>query len=290
MVRRSGVALVKPRITLSRFSFLLLISMCGRSTCALANISLGSSHWRDKQLISYLREQRTMALAAGYNFTVIDVGGSMNSWASSVTDVIMDMNPPNPHAHVRVFQSSSFNDPEGWVAAVTHVQHTGRRFDFCICTHTLEDLANPRFVTRMLERICKSGFIATPSKYVELSKAIFGRWTRELPRYRGYPHHRWVFTIRDGKWLGFPKQGFLEVDSFYDTLTDHSRQMLYPELSFIWKDAIDLQIVNSDFLGPNSQAIFRFYRHQLAQDDSDAWVARANGTLPVVPRQLDFWE
>ena len=53
-----------------------------------------------------------------------------------------------------------------WEKVEEHVDQYGK-FDFCLCSHTLEDIINPFYACKMIEKTCKSGFIAIPSKYIE---------------------------------------------------------------------------------------------------------------------------
>jgi hypothetical protein len=143
------------------------------------------------------------------------------------------------------------------------------KFDFCICTHTLEDIANPSTAVRMIDRISKAGFVSTPSKYDEFirSKDKFNS------NYRGYIHHRWIFSIYNGAWTAYPKQNFLDFESSFDKLTDNGKALMYGELSFMWTGKIELKIVNDDYLGPNSDAVISYYQEQLLhRSDDDRWI------------------
>jgi hypothetical protein len=73
-----------------------------------------------------------------------------------------------------------------WSKIEEDVSKNGK-FDFCVCSHTLEDIINPEFVQSMINKYCKSGFVAVPSKYQECTRNIPHNGT-----YRGYIHHRYI--------------------------------------------------------------------------------------------------
>jgi len=94
---------------------------------------------------------------------------------------------------------------------------------------------NPGYVCEQLSRISKEGYIAIPSKYVELSRI-------EGP-YRGYIHHRWIFVIRNGKFIGYPKLNvidYLDYDRYIANKTE------WIDLSFYWKDKIQVTYLNNN--------------------------------------------
>lgn len=65
-----------------------------------------------------------------------------------------------------------------------------KEFDFAICGHVLEDIANPFYVIKELQRVAKRGYIEVPSRFYE-----------QYPRFHknrlcGDPHHRWIIDLR----------------------------------------------------------------------------------------------
>jgi hypothetical protein len=73
-----------------------------------------------------------------------------------------------------------------------------KHFDFIICTHTLEDIRDPLFVVKQLERVSKAGFISVPTRHTELSPI-------QSKFYNGYSHHRWIFTFNKNTFVGIFK-------------------------------------------------------------------------------------
>jgi hypothetical protein len=191
-------------------------------------------------------------LRSNGKFTVIDVGGSMHGWSHEVVDAICDVLSSSPN--ILVFKLN-INLPNEWKEVDQYIQEHGK-FDFSICSHTLEDISNPKFVCSKLTEISKAGYIAVPSKYRELAK--FEDW--QFP-YRGYIHHRWIFTIEDNQFVGYPKISYLEYNPIFDTIasTDNNKK----DLSFYWKDSIDVSIINNDYLGPSCSAVKEYYLNLL---------------------------
>lgn len=63
--------------------------------------------------------------------------------------------------------------------------------DFAVCTHTLEDIRDPVFVCKELNRIAKAGYIECPSRAVESVKNL------TMNGIVGYPNHRWFVEIEN---------------------------------------------------------------------------------------------
>ena len=201
---------------------------------------------------------------------IIDVGASLNTWSKDVVDAIVDFQEPNVDSKIKVFPAN-INVAEDWAAIEAHVEEHGK-FDFSICSHTLEDLANPQLVIKQLSKISRAGYVSVPTKYRELARfemSIQGKF------YRGYIHHRWIFSIRDGSLLAFPKINYLEVDPWFDVVADFSEELM--DLSFIWESEIPFSIVNGDFLGPDTPSVIGYYRNLLINDDVDAFLNKAFG-------------
>jgi Methyltransferase domain len=63
-----------------------------------------------------------------------------------------------------------------------------RRFDFAVCSHTLEDVRDPVWVASELQRVATAGYIEVPSLREELTYGIQGPWV-------GWGHHRWLVLV-----------------------------------------------------------------------------------------------
>ncbi len=66
-------------------------------------------------------------------------------------------------------------------------------FDFSICSHTLEDLAEPAPLIRELQRVSRRGYVEVPSRLMEQTRGVRDRACSLL----GHPHHHWIID-REG--------------------------------------------------------------------------------------------
>jgi len=217
-------------------------------------------------IIELINEKRKLG-----NFTVVDVGGSVEGWSASVVNAIVDFNEPkNKNDNIRHFKFD-ITHPDGWIEILQYVQTNGK-FDFCICTHTLEDIMNPGYVCEQLSKIAKDGYIAVPSKHSELSKfeayyVVPNKFRggdavkTEFVGHRGYMHHRWIFTIYNDEFIGFPKIGYLDKATIFDEIEDHNPNV--SDLSFFWKDSVCVKYINNNYLGPCSWNTVSFYDNLL---------------------------
>lgn len=160
---------------------------------------------------------------------IIDVGGCC-SFANGYLDAIVEIREPQASANHKFI--GDMNTPSLWDKVFKHVETHGK-WDYAICTHTLEDIANPSYVCRMMEQIAKAGLIVEPSKYRELA--------RFSGNFRGFMHHRWCFDIVDGVFTGFPKINYLE-DPIFDKV--HLELPDKEELIVEWEGEIGMKEIN----------------------------------------------
>jgi hypothetical protein len=211
------------------------------------------------------------------DYRVIDIGGGLNPWAGELVDAYVDIN--NPKGLGNVF-SGDMNDSGVW----DQIKAAGPKFDFSICTHTLEDIRNPVFVLQQIASVSKSGYISMPSKHTEFSNHQSNFWN-------GSAHHRWVFSIKSDEqgeylffmpiWPGasyFNKRFSNALVWLKRTLHLTNKDMNYGsrnlgwldkkistnknELGFIWQSSIPMKFV--DFASSNVQMIDD-YRTLLAE-------------------------
>jgi hypothetical protein len=201
------------------------------------------------RVINFIKTQRSIK-----PFTVVDVGGSFIGWSNEVTDCIVDFSLTSENRSQKVVFNFDITGEtgEGWTLIKKYVKENGN-FDFCICTHTLEDIINPVFVVRQIESIAKSGFISFPSKYAE-----FSRLHKHLGLHgRGYFHHRWVFDkSRENSIIAYSKVNYLEERKF-DALMDASWSCA--ELSCYWDTSIELEYANNNCMGTDLETFCKIY-------------------------------
>lgn len=162
---------------------------------------------------------------------IIDIGGA-TSFADGYLDAIVDAQVPA--ARSEQYFTGNINEPEVW-QWVHQVAAKQGKWDYAICTHTLEDIINPGFVCKQIEQIAHAGLIIEPSKYRELS--------RFSGQFRGFLHHRWIFDVIDGVLTAFPKINYIEHEKFdgMDKLLPEREELIIE-----WEGRIDLRLLNDD--------------------------------------------
>jgi len=182
---------------------------------------------------------------------VLDVGYSANTWSSKFVTHYIDIQQSTDQSKISFV--GDINSPQVWEAVEKDVLKNGL-FDYCICSHTLEDIVNPVFVALMIKKFCRAGFIAVPSKFTEMK-------TVEGP-YRGYIHHRYIYNFEDGKLIGYPKLNFIEYDRRFDALANQFK-VENSELQLFWDGGFELKIINDNYMGPNVTAVLGYYNNLL---------------------------
>lgn len=195
-------------------------------------------------IVNFIKQKQ-----AESNFTVIDVGGSFTGWSSPVITALVDFNDPSlTNSRIKHFKVD-ITHPDSWKEILEYVDINGK-FDFSICSHTLEDIINPGFVCEMLQKISKSGYIAVPSIHIEMAR-IEGAW-------RGFIHHRWFFVFENGIFTAYPKINCIEQMNVKDV---ENRDPNYFDLSFIWNNTIPFQYLNNNYLGPSVDHVIQMYNN-----------------------------
>jgi hypothetical protein len=214
------------------------------------NIKITNNSRND--VIEYIEQMRKI----NSSFTVVDVGGSMFGWSWQYVNAIVDFNDFNltDNYNIKHFKCD-ITHPNSWEELLKYVEVNGK-FDFCICSHTLEDIMNPGYVSEQISKIAKEGYISVPSKYRELSRFELGH-----NGYRGYIHHRWIFDIIDNVFVGYPKINYLDCNNIFDKIADLDSEK--SDLTFFWKDKIDIVYINNNFLGPNVISVIGYYDNLL---------------------------
>lgn len=136
---------------------------------------------------------------------VLDIGG----WASPFNraNYVMDAQPFETRGFYRTFGGPAFQGPaeehftkDTWICRdiCDHDPYpfADKSVDLVLCSHTLEDIRDPVWVCREMNRIAKRGYIETPSRVAESCRG----W--EAPRLAGLSHHRWFVEI-DGSRVVF---------------------------------------------------------------------------------------
>lgn len=124
---------------------------------------------------------------------VLDVGG----WAKPFqrADWVIDLLP----YETRGLYGYDGDEPERF-SAETWVQRDicdrepwpfeDDRFDFAVCSHTLEDVRDPVWVCREIARVARAGYIEVPSRLEEQAYGVQGPWV-------GWGHHHWLVDVLD---------------------------------------------------------------------------------------------
>ena len=151
-----------------------------------------------------------------------------------------------------------------WEQVLNYVNDNGK-FDFAICTHTLEDISSPQMVCNLLPRIAKEGYIAVPSKYMELSRhegySPCSGYIGGCGGYRGWVHHRWIFNKEGNDFVAYPK---IPLTEYIDL--SNMKNRTEQDLRFFWKDSFELKVVNNDWLGPTDAAVRDLYKIAFLKD------------------------
>jgi hypothetical protein len=192
-----------------------------------------------EEILNYLKEKQFKR--------VLDIGATMAGWSSEYLSHYMDINVWTD-AKAKGFLGNICSI-KTWDQVLEDVEKNGK-FDFVICSHTLEDISSPLMVTEMINKIGLEGFIAVPSKNMELTRYVNGP-------YLGWVHHRWIYNIQGNEFVAYPKLNFIESYDWSDITSSFSNDI--NEICFFWKDNFEIKFTNDDYMGPNVESVYNYF-------------------------------
>ena len=210
----------------------------------MINISYTNTSESRTSVVKYISNQKT----CNANYQVIDVGGGVTSWTKDVADMVADI---NVQATERSIPIDVCNESD-WQRLMAYAARHGK-FNYAICTHTLEDVYNPFPALKYLPQIAHAGVIITPSLQAELSYVENVHW-------KGYIHHRWIFESDDNHILLVPKISLIENLVDFVEFNPHKS-----EIRFDWNKDINFKVFMDNYLGPNAKAIVDQYTQLISR-------------------------
>jgi len=139
-----------------------------------------------------------------------------------------------------------------------------KQFDFCICSHVLEDIRDPIWVCSEILRVSKAGYIEVPSRFWESTH------NSEFRGLAGNSHHRWVIDLFEGKLRFTLKRGEIHMKAINKNRKKKVDNIPENYLRLIWNgpfDAYEHHIDNTEdileyFMGRKvgKKEIWKIYR------------------------------
>jgi hypothetical protein len=182
------------------------------------------------------------------NYKTIDIGASAQFWSYPECKFVADIVEIQKEG-VKFF-NFNIQNKDTWSELISYVEEHGK-FDFSICSHTLEDVLTPVDLLNLLPKISKRGYIAVPSKYDEFSFL----WNN---KYRGNAHHKQIIDVKDDMICIYPKYPFIEV---YDESDEILKSSLGKELVIFWDIDIPYKFFSqNNIFHSDGELISEFYK------------------------------
>jgi hypothetical protein len=182
------------------------------------------------------------------NYKTIDIGASLQFWSYPECKFVADIVKIEQEG-VKFFDFN-IQDKNTWTELLNYVEEHGK-FDYSICSHTLEDVITPTDLLELLPKISKKGYIAIPSKYNE----FMFLWDN---KYRGNAHHKQIIDVKDDMICIYPKYPFIEVFEETDKVLENN---LGNELVVFWEDEIPYKFFAQDnIFHSDGDLIKQFYK------------------------------
>jgi hypothetical protein len=182
------------------------------------------------------------------DYKTIDIGASLQFWSYPECKFVADIVKIEQEG-VKFFDFN-IQDKNTWTELLNYVEEHGK-FDYSICSHTLEDVITPTDLLELLPKISKKGYIAIPSKYNE----FMFLWDN---KYRGNAHHKQIIDVKDDMICIYPKYPFIEVFEETDKVLENN---LGNELVVFWEDEIPYKFFAQDnIFHSDGELINEFYK------------------------------
>lgn len=186
---------------------------------------------------------------------ILDIGGSLKQHQEMIIDTLVDLYHPEKAPYwpsklkARHFVQTDIIREK--------LPFKNKEFDIVLCTHTLEDLNNPFLVMDEMSRVAKRGYIATPSRGVDMVFSHFNLtdWKTGARRQPGLSHHHWFFENTGQKLIITPKiYPILYTPQFHIVSWKGEK-----ECHCFWQNKIDYEV----FPSANTHAIIKNYQQFL---------------------------
>ncbi|OGM15577.1 hypothetical protein A2V56_00285 [Candidatus Woesebacteria bacterium RBG_19FT_COMBO_42_9] len=166
---------------------------------------------------------------------ILDIGGSMRQRDEIRVDTLVDIISPEeaPYGPTKL-RAKNFVKVD---VTRDKLPFADKEFDFCICSHTLEDLSYPFLAIEEMSRVAKRGLIVTPSMGADMvfSHINFTDWLTGSRRVPGQAHHKWLFYEKGEVIYVVPKNyPLLYSSNFHFTHWSGEEEFVY-----YWEDKID---------------------------------------------------
>ena len=182
------------------------------------------------------------------DYKTIDIGASAQFWSYPECKFVADIVEIKEEG-VKFF-NFNIQNKDTWGELLSYVEEHGK-FDFSVCSHTLEDVLTPVDLLNLLPKISKRGYIAVPSKYDEFSFL----WNN---KYRGNAHHKQIIDVKDDMICIYPKYPFIEV---YDESDEILKSSLGKELVVFWDIDIPYKFFSqNNIFHSDGELISEFYK------------------------------
>ncbi|HLD89757.1 hypothetical protein A2422_02315 [Candidatus Woesebacteria bacterium RIFOXYC1_FULL_31_51] len=171
---------------------------------------------------------------------ILDVGGSMKQHTDIKIDTLVDiLHPSESHMGSQKLYAKKFVRLD---LNTDIFPFEDNEFDFCICTHTIEDLLYPFLALKEMSRVAKRGYLVTPSfgNDIIFSHVDITNWLTGIRRVPGISHHKWLFYQKQEIVQIIPKNYPL----LYSSEFQYSNWIGEEEFEYYWEKEIKWNEIN----------------------------------------------